>query len=456
MAKKQPNGSPKVLVADDDRTALAFLAEILSETDFEVVTAAGGKEALGRLDEDFAVVVLDLHMPEPDGFACLRHIQQNYPDIQTVICTASSEVSDAVRAMKQGAFEYLTKPVNPEELIELVSRAAETSRLKRENRQLRTAIGLPKVKSSFVGSSPAAQKLLATARKIAPLESTVMITGESGVGKGLLARMIHELSPRRTGPFVTVSCTSLPRDLVEAELFGHEKGAFTGAHDKRPGRVEMAAGGTLFLDEVGDMPIDLQPKLLTFLQDRAFQRIGGNRVIEVDLRVIAATHQDLKKLCAERKFREDLYFRLNVLPLEIPPLRERKEDLPPLVDHLLDAIARRRGTPRHEIPKETMRVLTTYRFPGNVRELENILERSTAFSEGKEITLEDLPRELHEPPRSDGASPASLAGMTMSQIEKLALVETLRQCAGNKSKAARSLGISEKSVYNKMKRLGLS
>ncbi len=455
MAKQRPEAR-KVLVADDDETILDFIAETLSETEFEIVTARGGQEALARVDEDFVVAIVDLNMPEPAGIDCLKHLQKHFPDIQTIICTASSEVSDAVAAMKHGAFEYLTKPVNPDELLELVNRAAETSLLIQENRQLRHALGTPTIRASFIGSSPATRTLFKSAEKIAPLESTVLITGESGVGKGLLARMIHRMSRRQNGPFVTVSCTALPRDLVEAELFGHEKGAFTGAHDKRPGRVEMAAGGTLFLDEVGDMPIDLQPKLLTFLQERAFQRIGGNRTISVDLRVIAATHQDLKASCAERRFREDLYFRLNVLPIQIPALRDRREDIQDLAQFLLTAIADRRAVRAHSIDAAAMEVLTAYAWPGNVRELENVLERATAFCEGDRIGVEDLPSELRHSAHPKPAATASLAGMKLSDIERMALAQTLEFCQGNKSKAARYLGISEKSVYNKMKRLGLS
>ncbi len=455
MAKQRPEAR-KVLVADDDETILDFIAETLSETEFEVVKARTGKEALAQVNEDFVVAIIDLNMPEPSGIACLKHLQKHFPDIQTIICTGSSEVSDAVTAMKHGAFEYLTKPVNPDELVELVNRAAETSLLIQENRQLRHALGTPNVRASLIGSSPATRTLLRNAEKIAPLESTVMLTGESGVGKGLLARIIHRMSRRQNGPFVTVSCTALPRDLVEAELFGHEKGAFTGAHEKRPGRVEMAAGGTLFLDEVGDMPIDLQPKLLTFLQDRAFQRIGGNRTISVDLRVIAATHQDLKTMCAEKRFREDLYFRLNVLPIAIPPLRERREDIADLTQFLLAAIADRRAVRPHVVDNAAMELLTRYSWPGNVRELENVLERATAFCEGDRVGVADLPPELHQADHAPPRATASLGGMKLEEIEKIALVQTLDLCQGNKSKAARYLGISEKSVYNKMKRLGLS
>ncbi len=450
---KRAAGSRKILVADDDEIVRGVLEEALLEADFEVVSAHDGQEALALLSDAISVAVLDLRMPHRDGLECLQVIRKQYPDIETIICTASGDVSDAVRAMKDGAFEYLTKPVNIEELVELVERALASRELKEENRRLRQAIAAPRTEVSFIAESPPSRQLLKTVERVAPLDSTVLITGESGVGKGLLARLIHSRGPRATEPFVTVSCTALPRDLVEAELFGHEKGAFTGAHDRRPGRVEVASGGTLFLDEVGDLPLDLQPKLLTFLQDRSFHRIGGNRTIEVDVRVIAATHQDLKALCKEKKFREDLYFRLNVLPLHVPPLRERKEDLAPLIDFLLERIAKSRNRERHQVADKTIEALFRYAWPGNVRELENVLERVTAFADGDSIQVDDLPPELHD--ARPAGQVASIGGMKLMDIERIAIIQTLELCRGNKSKAARTLGISEKSIYNKMKRLGI-
>ncbi len=449
---------PLVLVADDDPIVQQVISEALQDAGFSIVTADNGRQTVEKVSEEMAAAVIDLNMPEPSGLECLRHIRASFPQIEVIICTASADISDAVQAMKAGAFDYATKPVNLEELVELVRRATESASLKKENRQLRKALSLPDLAASFIGRSQAVEQLLKMAVKVAPLESTVMIGGESGAGKGLLARVIHQASPRSSGPFITVSCTALPRDLVEAELFGHEKGAFTGAVDKRPGRVEMADGGTLFLDEIGDMPLDLQPKLLTFLQDRTSRRIGSNRSIPVNVRVIAATHQDLKAMCREKKFREDLYFRLNVLPLSIPPLRERREDIEPLCEFLLSRIFERRKLTPIKISPEAQRKLEQYSWPGNVRELENVLERATAFCEGKSVTPADLPTELCNPSAAAPASNASssLAGMKLRDIERQAIIETLALCQGNKSKAARYLGISEKSIYNKMRRLDIS
>ncbi len=393
-AQEKAESSFTVLVADDDWSVRSVLAESLKDEGFGVAVARNGKEVISRLSEDVAVALLDLKMPEPDGIQCLDHIKKEQPDTECIMITASADVGSAVQAMKIGAFDYLTKPVNVDELVALVHRASNASNLRRENRQLRQAIGLPRPQTAFVGQSPAAQRVLDLIQKVAELDSTVLITGESGVGKGLVARMIHDSGPRRDSPLVTVSCTALPRELVEAELFGHEKGAFTGAHEKRPGKVEMANKGTLFLDEVGDMPLDLQPKLLTVLQDRVFQRIGSNKNISVDVRVIAATHRNLRELCQEKHFREDLYFRLDVLPIHIAPLRERREDIQLLVDYLLQEISNRRGRVAPEITDAAMDRLNSFHWPGNIRQLENVLERVTAFTDGSEIGPTDLPAEI--------------------------------------------------------------
>jgi DNA-binding NtrC family response regulator len=449
---------PVVLVADDDETTRVFLQYHLEKAGVRVLTAGDGRTAVELLAENVQVALLDLDMPDPGGLACLRHIRKAHSDIETIIVTSSGEVGDAVQAMKNGAFDYVTKPVNVDELIEAVHRGIRTSQLTRENRQLRQAIGIPSADVPFIGQSAAARRVAEIVDRIAALDSTVLLTGESGVGKGLVARLIHASSPRAARPLVTVSCTSLPRELVEAELFGHEKGAFTGAHERRPGRLEIADGGSLFLDEVGDMPLESQPKLLTFLQDRAFQRIGSNKTLAVDVRVIAATNQNLKTMCAERRFREDLFFRLNVLPIEIPPLRERPEDILPIAGYLLDRIAERRGSKPFQLDDDVKRALVGHRWPGNVRELDNVLQRATAFSASTVIARDDLPAEILD---AAGGTPAdddrsSLAGLALREVERIAIVDTLAACGGNRAEAARRLGISKKGIYIKMKRLGLS
>ena len=444
------------MIADDADIVRSTLQEVLGDAGYHLVIAEDGNQAIQRLSEEVDVALLDLDMPGPGGLDCLRHITAHWPAIETVVVTGSTEITHAVEAMKNGAFDYVTKPVNFDELLEVVSRAVGQVRIKSENRQLREAMSAPPMKVRFIGESQPAREVLSRVKKVAGLDSTVLISGESDVGKGLLARLIHSGSPRRNGPFVTVSCTALPRELVEAELFGHEKGSFTGAHERRPGRVEMAENGTLFLDEIGDMPIDLQPKLLSFLQERTFLRIGGQHESSVNVGIVAATHQDLPALCREKRFREDLFFRLNVLPIDCPPLRERREDIPLLIDFLLKRIAESRGQLPVELKEEAIQALTSHDWPGNVRELENALERSTAFMESRMLGLQDLPPEVTSLESADGTTLSSLAGLSLAEIEKTALLQTLRLSKGNKARAARYLGISEKSIYDKMKRLGIS
>lgn len=455
----------KILIADDDRATRLLLEHTMKRAGYVPSVASNGREALELLAEDIDVAVLDLRMPEVDGMECLREIQVRQPDTQVIILTANTDTQEAVRAMKNGAFDYVTKPFDQEELMSLVAKAFQTARLTQENRQLRHTLHGPDHPPPFIGDSDWAQKLRMSIERFARLDSSVLITGESGVGKGLLARMIHAASPRASQPCVTVNCTAMPRDLVESELFGHEKGAFTGAHERRLGRIEMAEGGTLFLDEIGDMPLELQPKLLNFLQERTYQRIGSNKMMQADVRVIAATNQDLRAMVQAKTFREDLYFRLNVLPVELPPLRERKEDIPFLAEYFLQRIASRRGSTVFTLSPQARELIIGYAWPGNVRELENVLERVTAFAAGSTLGKDDFPAEvfsssLASPDPSDhngGSNVAlSLAGLPLHEVEKMAIEQTLAACEGNKARAARQLEISEKSIYNKIKRLGVS
>ena len=445
---------PVVLVADDDEHIRILLDYNLRKTGFKTLLARDGDEAISLLSDDILVVLLDLQMPGKSGMECLRHIKAACQDTQVIIITASSKVSDAVEALKAGAFDYLTKPLEIEAVIALLCQAVRVSQLSTENRQLRQIIGDFRPQTTFIGKSLPIQTLLAQAEKVSQLDATVLITGESGVGKGLLARFIHYSGPRADKPFVTVSCTSLPRELVETELFGHEKGAFTGAQQRRIGLIEFAGGGTVFLDEIGDMPLELQPKLLNFLQERCFHRIGGNKPINSDVRIIAATHQDLKELVKKNSFREDLYFRINVVPLNIPPLRERGEDILVLAGHFLGRIAQKRGDAPLTLADDALRILSRYDWPGNVRELENVLERATIFCSGPVISAGDLPPELQKP-AVEQPLVQSLADLTLDTIEKMAIEQTLASCNGNKALAAIRLGISEKSIYNKVKRFGL-
>jgi DNA-binding NtrC family response regulator len=530
------NASPqrvKVLIADDDAVTLRVLHRYLSTAGYECITATDGREALARMSAEISLALFDLEMPHASGLDCLEKVKATHPDTVVVVVSGKGQISDAVSAMKKGAADYITKPFDRDELIARVNQAAWAANLARENRGLRAAVADAGPSSDFVAQAPVTQLLVRQVAKVAPLDSTVMITGESGTGKTTVARLIHQMGPRKAGPFVTVNCASLPRDLVEAELFGHAKGAFTGAVSDRPGRAEIADRGTLFLDEIGDLPLELQPKLLTFLQDRTFQRIGSNKVYKVDVRVIAATHQNLAGMCREKRFREDLFFRLNVLSLHMPALRERPQDVEGLVRHVLRRIADRRGLPSLVCDSQAIAALCQHRWPGNVRELENVLERASAFCESSVIRIEDLwfpslgnadspaasplpftqsalisekpatrvadagdavttmpaddadampaatvaclspprlPRERDEEfmassPLS-GTAPAtltpaasapatSLAGMTLDELERQAILDTLNACGGNKAETARRLGISEKSIYNKLKRFSL-
>ena len=448
----------RVLVTDDEQLARRSLQRCLDAAGYHVVLARDGREALDLMEEGILVVLMDLQMPRVTGLECLLEIRRDYPDTQVIVVSGEGEIQDAVAAMKAGAFEYVTKPFDRDELLVQVARAVKHARLSHDNRGLREAVGQSLPAVEFSANATAAKALLSRISKVAQIDANVLITGESGTGKSTIARMLHQRGARSSGPFVAVNCASLPRDLIESELFGHAKGAFTGATNDRPGRAEIADGGTLFLDEIGDLPLELQPKLLTFLQDRTVQRVGCNKVRDVDVRVIAATHQALADMCSEKRFREDLYYRLNVLSLHVPPLRERMEDVEQLASHVLRRIAQRRQCIEYEIERDALELLRQYDWPGNIRELENTLERASAFCEEYRIARSDIEfAGLGRAAGTDGerAGSRTLAGKTLAEIEMQAIEDTLAACGGNKALSARQLGISEKSIYNKMRRHGM-
>ena len=444
-----------MLIADDDAVTRRLLQRHLRDAGYRTVLAADGEEALRKMTPAVAVALLDLRMPKISGMECLAKIRERFPEVSVTMISQHAEVRDAVEAMKQGAREYIIKPVDPEELLAHVGQAVVSSRLVRENRQLRQAVSSPTLPSPFLAESPAALAIASQTARIAELDSTVLITGESGTGKTTIARTIHHGGPRAKQPFIDVSCATLPRDLIESELFGHVRGAFTGAVSDRLGRAEMADGGTLFLDEIGDLPLELQPKLLTFLQDRKVQPIGAMSSRTVDVRVIAATHQDLQRKCRERSFREDLFFRLNVLPLAIPPLRERREDIAQFAAYVLERIAEKRGCAPYLLTDEARRLLIHHPWPGNIRELENVLERASAFCVEGVIGPDDLGLAGDPEPADSVSANGSLAGLTFAEIERRAILDALAHSGGNKKAAARQLGIDEKTIHNKIKRLGL-
>ncbi len=445
----------QILVADDDPVTLRMLSHYLKAAGFEVVSAKNGREATQLMSAEISVAIFDLEMPYKSGLDCLQFVKEHYHDTGVLVVSGKGEIADAVNAMKLGALEYITKPFDRDELVARVNHACWSTQLVRDNRGLREAVAVPAPSSEIVAHAESSQQLMHQVSRVVPLDTTVLITGESGTGKTTVARMIHQSGPRASSPFITVNCASLPRELVEAELFGHAKGAFTGATNDRPGRVEIADNGTLFLDEIGDLPLELQPKLLTFLQDRTFQRIGSNKVYSVDVRLIAATHQDLAAMCQAKRFREDLYFRLNVISLRVPSLRERGDDIADLTRHILARIGQRRGQSALPCDKEAMAALQNFHWRGNIRELENVLERASAFCEGDTIKREDLTFDegvtgTPETPLTP-AEPV-YASRTLAEVEKLAIIDTLQAAGGNKAEAARRLGISEKGIYNKMKR----
>ncbi len=455
-----------ILVADDDRLLRRIIETSLKQAGIYADCFPSGDALLEALNDETLVCILDINMEGKDGRETLAEVKKRNPSTGVILLTAVNDVREAVDALRAGAFDYLTKPFDHRELVRSVKKAMQIALAARSSEELRNSVSSVGPAVELLGESPAMAHIKSQLDRIGPIGETILLTGESGTGKTLVARAIHSASRRSAGPFMSVSCPSLPRDLLESEMFGHEKGSFSGAHQKRLGRAELAQGGTLFLDEIGEMPLELQPKLLTFLQDHTFFRIGGERSLKADVRIIAATNQDLPKLCAEGRFREDLYYRLNVVPLELPPLRARPEDIKLLAQRFLASFALRNGTKTLPMTAEVVEALLKYRWPGNIRELENVLSRVATLARTSRIEVTDLPEEIlrapqeeQRPLRSVGSSvavvPASLAGRSLADIERTALLETLESCGQSRAQAARLLGVSEKTVYNMMKRYGL-
>jgi two-component system response regulator AtoC len=459
-----------VLIVDDEVNIRRVLAAMLKREGYEVTTAADGEQALGVLVKTpVHVVVTDLVMPRLGGMELLRRVAGEFPDVPVIVITAHGSVDSAVAALKAGAFDYITKPFEQEELKKVIAKAARAHDLERQNVHANFGDG---DRPPLVGEAPAMKGLYDIVAKVADSPSTVLITGESGTGKELIAKALHRGSSRRDKPLIKVNCAAIPKDLVESELFGYERGAFTGAVGSKPGRFELADGGTLFLDEIGEVPVEMQVKLLRALQESEFERVGGIKTLRVDVRLIAATNRDLKSLIADGKFREDLYYRLAVVPIELPPLRDRREDIPLLVRHFIAKYDERLGKRVEGIEDEALQLLLGYAWPGNIRELENLMERSVLFADGPQILASALPDSLREKgPQApvpiaamgplgaiaapSGASMKEIVRQAQAELEKELIARALEETGGNVTRAAKRLQISRKSLQVKMKELGL-
>jgi len=449
----------KILLAEDEKAQRELLRGFLEREGYDVQAVVNGKEALQRLKEDlFDLALLDHKMPELDGLQTLREIRRNDPDLPAVMMTAYGTVETAVAAMKEGAIDYLTKPIDLDELLLILQKVLERSRLLEENRILRAQLQDRFTFHNIIYGGARMEELMSLVARVAPSQATVLIRGESGTGKELIANAIHFASPRSGQPLIKVSCSALPETLLESELFGHEKGAFTGATQRRVGRFEEANGGTIFLDEIGDLTLSTQVKLLRILQEKEFQRLGANATLKTDVRVIAATHRNLEEAIKKETFREDLYYRLNVITLQLPSLRERKEDIPLLIDYFLKKYAKANQKPSSDISKEARAILLRYSYPGNVRELENLIERAVVLCRGEIITTQDLPFHLREG-RSEAQAeiPGKDKGLTESleAIEKDLILKALQDHQGVQTKAADSLGISERVLRYKIKKYNI-
>ena len=482
---------PRIVLADDELNLRKVLGAILARDGYDVLEARDGEEALGLVDRhagSIAAVITDLRMPRLDGMGLLRRVVAEHPDVPVIMITAHGSVDSAVEAVKLGAFDYLEKPFEQTQIQQVVAKAIKTHELdKRAPRAQHTAV----VGGRFglIGRSPVLEQVFAVIEKVADTPSTVLISGESGTGKELIARALHNNSSRKGGAFIKINCAAIPKTLMESELFGYEKGAFTGAVGSKPGRFELADGGTLFLDEIGEIPVEMQVKLLRVLQESEFERVGGIKTIKVDVRLVTATNRDLQKEVQAGAFREDLFYRLNVVPIHLPPLRERKGDIPLLVEHFISRFNERLKKQIEGVDEEGLARLMAHPWPGNIRELENVVERTILFCEGPTIRAFELPPEISgasaatvaatataavlapahasamgtPPPLPPGAPPTEVRASSLKElvrqeterVERELIIRALEETGGNVTQAARKLKISRKSLQNKMKEFGL-
>ena len=465
--------SVKILIIDDERIIIDSCSRILRNDDYQIDSAQDGLAGLRKIDENhYDIVILDIMMPNIDGLEVLHRIKEGYPDIDVIMITGLSQIETAVKSMKLGAFDYLPKPFDPDELKLVVARALERRRLLSENLNLKTEVGAKYRFDNIIGMSPQMQAVFRLVAKCAPTNSTVMLTGDSGTGKELIARAIHYNSLRKDKPFIAVDCNALSETLLESELFGHVKGAFTGAVTNKQGMLEIAEGGTLFLDEIGNISLTTQAKLLRVIQEREFKAVGGTKTQAANFRLITATNKDLKAMVADGRFREDLFYRINVIELRVPALRERRDDIADLAATILERMSRRMKIDPPVISREAMQALQNYAFPGNVRELENIIERALTLTTSGVITLEHVKVQPATPPSiaAHGASDAAVAtypitqgdaaphaalGEQLEDIERTAIVKALEQTRYNKTAAAKLLGMTFRALRYRIKKLGI-
>ena len=445
-----------ILIIDDEPAHRLMLRAVLGDAGFKVLEADNGSAGLHLVrTKNIDAILLDMRMPGLTGLEVLQRLQEGHAFPPVIMLTAFGNVGSAVEAMKAGAFDYLTKPADNDELLAVVQKAIQHNSLLKENTELKKQIGQLR-ETRIIGDSPAMQNVMDLIEQVGPSEANVLILGESGTGKELVAQLLHEHSLRKAGPLIKVNCAALPETLLESELFGYVKGAFTGATQDKPGRFQLAAGGTLFLDEIGELPLALQAKILRALQERIIEPLGGITPIDVDIRFIAATNRNLPQMIAQGQFREDLYYRLNVLEISIPPLRDRTEDIPLLVDYLLEKLGQKNNKPLRSVSRNFLAALTRHEWRGNVRELENVLERSLILCRGDILDLQDLPDHLRI---SKGISPLKSSSQPSNPLEAAelrALEETLRQHNGHREKTAQALGISRRTLQYRLKKYGLT
>ena len=445
---------PTILIVDDERNTREGLQRALQDR-YNVLLAEDSQKAVQTLESTPVDVMLtDLRMPGVDGMGLLRRAMSLTNPPVCIMMTAYGSIENAVQAMQAGAYHYVTKPVNLDELELVIQRALNSRRIEVENVNLHEQIDRRYGLENIIGESPAMRQLFETVQQVAPSRATVLITGETGTGKELIAKAIHNISPRKNGAFIPVHAAALPSTLLESELFGHEKGAFTGAVERRIGRFELADGGTLFLDEVSELEPSIQVKLLRVLEERAFERVGGAKTLQVDVRLVAATNKDLKKLVSEGKFRDDLFYRLSVVTIDLPPLRERRDDIPLLVKAFLDEFGRENSKQVRELTPEALNVLLAYDWPGNVRELRNAIEQMVVLARAERLTVRDMPAVIRGSADLTKINVVR-AGMTVEEAERQLIVQALKETNGNRTKAAQKIGISRRTLHRKLKEFGL-